>query len=96
MFIVKQHTHQMTGELTRRERRLYRAISSAAALVWVAGLFGYFVLSDRAHNVTLLEICFFAVNTVLMFCFGYALRSNLRVIRGVHWLESESHVSDHQ
>jgi hypothetical protein len=86
----------MTGELTRRERRLYSAISAAAAVVWVAALLGYFVLSDRAHHVTLLEICFFAVNTVLMFGFGYALRSNLRVIRGVHWLEAESHVSEHQ
>jgi hypothetical protein len=86
----------MTGNLTRRERRLYSAISSAAAVVWVAGLFGYFVLSDRAHHVTLLEVCFFAVNTVFMFGFGHALRSNLRVIRGIPWLESESYVSEHQ
>jgi hypothetical protein len=86
----------MTGELTRRERRLYSAISATAAVMWAAALWGYFVLSDRAHHVTLLEICFVAVNTVLMFGFGYALRSNLRIVRGIRWLEEESNVPEHQ
>ena len=79
----------MTAALTRRERRLYSAIGAVTAVVWVGSLLLYFVLSDRAHHATLLEVCVFAVNTILMVGFGYALRNNLRVIRGIPWLEKE-------
>jgi hypothetical protein len=84
----------MTAALTRRERRLYSAISALTAVAWIGALLGYFVLSDRSHHATLSEICLFAVNTVLMLGFGYALRNNLRVIRGIPWLEEESSVSE--
>jgi hypothetical protein len=86
----------MTVALTRRERRLYGTISAVTAAIWIGGLVGYFILSDRAHHATLMEICFFAVNTVIMFGFGYALRNNLRVVRGIPWLQEEVEVREHQ
>ncbi len=82
--------------LTRRERLLYRAICATTLMIWITRLVGYFVLSDRARHATWLEIGFFAVNTALMFSFGYALRNNLRVIRGIPWLQGESEVVEHQ
>ena len=49
----------------------------------------YFVIGDRAFRATLFEVCLFAINTMVMFGFGYALRSDLRIIRGVSWLLEE-------
>jgi hypothetical protein len=76
----------MSKPLTSRERRVYRLITCVTSAVWAAALLRYFVLTDRAHEASLLEVCLLAANTMLMFGFGYALRSNLRVIRGVRWL----------
>jgi len=86
----------MTGALTSRERRLYTAIGLLTAVVWIGALLGYFILSDRAHHATALEVCLLAVNTILMFGFGYALRNNLRVIYGIPWLQQESSGSEHR
>lgn len=48
---------------------------------------GYFILSERAHSASWLEVCLLAINTMVMFGFTYALRTELRVIRGVRWLQ---------
>lgn len=83
----------MSTPLTTRERKVYRLITGVTTIVWAAGLIGYFIISDRAHDASIIEVCLLAVNTVLMFGFGYALRSDLRVIRGVRWLEQRSDTS---
>lgn len=79
----------MDAPLTRRERRLYRGVYLLSIGIWIGSLLAYFVVGDRAFRVSLLEVCFFTVNTMVMFGLGYALRSDLRVIRGVPWLLEE-------
>lgn len=82
--------------LTLRERRLYRAILLLSTCVWVGVLLAYFIIGDRAFRATLFEVCLFAINTMVMFGFGYALRTDLRIIRGVPWLlEGPTDSADH-
>jgi hypothetical protein len=76
--------------LTRRERRLYKAIALLSACVWIAGLWFYFLAPGSAQHASLLEVCLLAMNTVVMFAFGHALRANLRIIYGVRWLLEEN------
>jgi len=77
----------MSATLTRRERNLYKIIIWLSSGIWIVAFLAYFLLGDRASRATLLEVCLFAINTMIMFGFGYALRSDLRVIRGIPWLQ---------
>lgn len=72
--------------LTRRERRLYRTILWSTASIWFGCLLAFVVFPGWANDATLLEACLLGANTMVSFGFGWALRADLRVIRGVPWL----------
>lgn len=57
-------------------------------------MLAYFIIGDRASRATLFEVCLFAINTMVMFGLGYALRSDVRLIRGVPWLLEEAKDSE--
>ena len=76
----------MSTPLTRRERRLYRVILWSTASVWYGCLLAFFVLPGWADHATLFEACLLGANTMVMAGFGWALRTDLRIIRGVPWL----------
>ena len=77
---------KMCKPLTHREISLYRAVFWLTTLLWIGALLFYFLIGYRAVDVTFLEICFFSVNTVVMFSFGTSLRAGTRIIYGVPWL----------
>jgi hypothetical protein len=72
--------------LTRRERRVYKAIYYLTASVWLCFLCAFLFFPRWMWDVNLLDACLMGVNTVAAFCFNCALRMDLRIIRGVPWL----------
>lgn len=80
----------MNPSLTARELRLYRVIVGLATCMWFAAFIVYIYPGDRMNRGTIAEICLLALNTMVMFGFGHALRTRTRVIRGIPWLMRSS------
>jgi hypothetical protein len=77
----------MNDNLTRRERVLYKALHGLGIAIAVAGLL-WFVVLDR-YEPTYFTAIAFSLACVLVPIFGYALRSDTRVIHGLRWLRQE-------
>jgi hypothetical protein len=87
MKIIPPLSKEVNDRLTRRERALYRAIHGVALAIAVLGFVWYLVLNRS--ETSYIEAWFFWVTCIPVVIFGYALRSNTRVIHGIKWLRSE-------
>lgn len=77
----------MKGNLTRRERMIYKILHGLGVVIATLGLL-WFVVLDR-HEPTYLIAILFSLACLLVPVFGYALRSDTRVIYGLPWLRKE-------
>lgn len=74
----------MNDRLSRRERAVYKLLHGIG-LAWAAvGLYWYFIAEHASPGH--LEAILFAFPCLLVPIFGYALRSDTRIIYGVRWL----------
>jgi multidrug efflux pump subunit AcrB len=77
----------MKDNLTRRERLVYKVLHGLGIAVAVVGLF-WFVVLDR-HEPTYIVAVVFSLACLLAPVFGYALRSDTRVLHGLPWFRRE-------
>jgi hypothetical protein len=73
--------------LSRRERAVYKVLH-AAGLAWAVIGLAWFVILKRS-DPTYVHAVVFALGCVPVAVFGYALRTDTRVIHGVRWLRQE-------
>jgi hypothetical protein len=73
--------------LSRRERTLYKVLHGVG-LAWAAtGFYWYIIGKHSAPGY--MEAIVFASLCVLVPIFGYALRTDTRIIYGVRWLRED-------
>lgn len=77
----------MKDRLTRRERIVYKTLHALGLAAAALGLMVFVVLDwqEPTHAVTVL----FAFVCLLVPIFGYALRTDTRIIHGSRWLRKE-------
>lgn len=77
----------VSDRLSKRERTVYKVLHGIGLAWATVGLYWY-VFADHA-SPSYLEAIVFAFPCLLVPVFGYALRSDTRIIHGVRWLRED-------